>query len=627
MSMVRHTLRHTATVLVLFPACLLLVCCATWTPPGLISADSGAELFVTSEIDQVSADSSVNLYRARWGRRIFTDQRFSWATVPDRFRGGYAVSTTLEREAPLRVRFETSGFVYAVLWKWDYGFLPHLPETLGHDIEGWHLVEEDAARVSGAPEPFRSLSLYRMPVAAGVREIPVRSYVGQWVIVGFEQSDEAVVGSSVGSPRIAGALTRHNVVRPSTEVTVSGVTGLREVRIYRNGEPVSTWDGPDLTTPQTPGRYALHVVGRNGTATIPMTVGFPLSDAPGWEPSFFPIHFYTGWGYTGVFQPNPAMRRELEILAMVELGANTFFVSRDEELLDALGVRRILNVRRDTRYIAREIDDTEAVAQRFRYVVDQLEPFDPSVLGLYVEDEPPETADANLRIFEAERLAVVPGIELLYTIHGAGLAQRWNEIGTTTRMVRSYPIRKRRRRDIVASVMDELAGRLSAAQTDSGAGRLWLVAQSFGDLGIPCLWDLPTPTQMRLMINLSLGRGMRALTYFCFDSSPRAREWLVGLAVWPFVPQSDLYEEVGRLNRRIADLAPVITELEWIKGVATSDPMIDVQLLRHGDESEYVWITNLDTTNGISAEVDLGELSGPVAVTLDAGDGILLPLR
>ena len=157
-------------------------------------------------------------------------------------------------------------------------------------------------------------------------------------------------------------------------------------------------------------------------------------------------------------------------------------------------------------------------------------------------------------------------------------------------------------------------------------GRLWLVAQSFGDMGKPDLWDVPTPAEMRLMINLALARGTRGLTYFCYDSSPRAKEWLEGLAVWPFVPANELYHEVGRINRRVASLAPTITDLRWVEEAGQPAQRFDVQLLVDGAGQPYAWITNLDTQHAAEGTITMGAEYEPVSVELAPGDGVLVRL-
>ena len=117
--------------------------------------------------------------------------------------------TALNRSEPLTVTAHPPVRVYALLWRWDYGFLSNHPSGDGGNVDGWTLERLDGARVAGAPEPFATLPLYSRELLAGTHRLPVSSYYGQWIYVGIREIGSAVpVGGTILSATIPEGVTR-----------------------------------------------------------------------------------------------------------------------------------------------------------------------------------------------------------------------------------------------------------------------------------------------------------------------------------------------------------------------------------------------------------------------------------
>jgi len=101
---------------------------------------------------------NVEIYRYEPGQRLFRGKRFRPDRWPDIVweqppQSSVGIRTELNRAEPLILRTERSGYLYAVLWKWDFGFLPHGPKSLT-DLNGWELVAPAGQAKVKAPAPF-----------------------------------------------------------------------------------------------------------------------------------------------------------------------------------------------------------------------------------------------------------------------------------------------------------------------------------------------------------------------------------------------------------------------------------------------------------------------------------------
>jgi hypothetical protein len=203
-------------------------------------------------------------------------------------------------------------------------------------------------------------------------------------------------------------------------------------------------------------------------------------------------------------------------------------------------------------------------------------------------------------------------------------------------MIRSYPVssrekrEKRGERDPITAIRRYVADSLVTFQSLTQETPLWLVIQSFGDEmnnGVPKHWNVPTANQLRLMVNLSLGRGLKALTYFCWKSGPTGPENIVAVARYPYIPQDDLYGEVCRLNAKINALGPLLASLKWVKQIPQQTDTFDVQLLEAPNGRQFVWVTNWSYDKKASGKISLPGGSEAVSVSLDPGDSKMIELR
>ena len=612
-----------------------------WLHGGLVAAADLAAGHLMVEDAEV--------YRLAPGERLFASLDFQWDQVPPGLEGSAAVRVELERTRPLAVQTTRPGRLLAVLWRWDYGFLEHGAQPLS-DLNGWNLVEDQAGGIRDASPPFSSLPLYSFQVEPGRHELNLTEYFGQWVPVGFEA--DAQVGSTAFAPAVelTGSKTRHHVYFPGDNVVLNSDTPITGSKLYRKGELVSQADGDQFPAPAKPGRYWLQINFEDGSRIEPLTVGYGPVEQIGWPESFFPIGFY---GVQGApTNPNPKRLAELSAVAQFELGSNTFRtpnrtkvntggslsseVLEVEAFIDAIGARRIISMSQ-VRWCVREVEsesrgvDVAMWEIKFNGAPTPNAPFWPNTLGFYVEDETPLKYAYRLGAIESEFQKTYPQLHLLYCLGGAAHAWEdaavWRVAGSSVHMARSYPVRKGRDADgIIQRIRIELTDAITTWRTSNPEARFWLVPQVFGTGVRPPIWDPPTATQIRLMINLALARGTRGLTYFGFGSTPNGAEDLNGISRFPFVPTDDRYEEVGRINHKIATMSETLASLRWVRDIAQPNAEFDVQLLKHTDGREFVWITNWSYLEAREGTVDLRRNLAPINVSLAPGDSKLVDL-
>jgi hypothetical protein len=603
---------------------LLVAACSGFRPGGPKPGD----MTLVPQTSVGSADTETEVYALSKGQRLFSNEQFRWEKPPAEFNGWHAVRVDLNRTAPLRLRFGSAGMLYAVLWRWDYGFLPAMPDGIRDTLNGWTLVRDNGGRIRQAPEPFASVPLYMRNVGKGEREIDLADYVGQWVIVGFTPSES--IQEEVGAPgriTLRGTRTRHNICSHTDQVSVESSPQPVGFDLYRRGVKWGSGNGTILTVPREPGRYALRLHFVGAERTVPLTVGYGRPEKIGWEKGFFPIHFYNGWSYGGLFFPNAKLLGDIQTVAMFELGANTFFVTNRNEIADALGAKSILLVRDKISPIARATANDGVTEARFKAFLDELGPLPATTLGLYVEDEPPLEAAHALSLLEGIVRLRDPDLRLLYTLQGDKSVQMWRIADSSVRMTRSYPITKGRRADIRHGIKEDLADFLLLCQRGGQTSPLWLVAQSFGDQGRPNIWDPPTPAQLRLMVSLALARATKGLTYFVYDSSPGGRENLTALARWPFIPQDDMYSEVGLINARIIAHRDFLSSTQWVADASRPEDDFDIQILKTSQEKYYAWITNWDTEKSVTGILALPQLIEKVSVSLEPAGSLIVDLQ
>ena len=563
-------------------------------------------------------------YRFGWGSRAFIDQSYTWRRLPSELRGSTAWRDSFDSLQEITITVSESGWLYAALWRWDFGFLEQLPAELQLQWAGWRRVSGAACRLGGVPEPFRTLPVYRCFIPPGQTAIDIDAYIGKWIPIAF------LAGSGEGESRpilhgtdfgIEGTATAHNVCRPGAAIHVTSPWSGPRVTVFRDRSVVMSPSRASFDAPMAPGRYCVAVENGEEVRVLPLTVGFDPPASSGWERGFFPILFYQGWGYLGEFRPRKAALQELEALSMMDLGANTFYGRDKPDFADQLDARKLLTIRSETRTLVRDVKDEQSALMRFTGLLASLAPLSPTTLGLYVEDEPKPEYAKRLGAFEAIATRILPGLDLIYTVHGPNAVDIWKTADSAVRMVRSYPIRKRLGDRLPDQIRRELSEYLLSSQKVGQGTPLWLVAQSFGDHGRPNLWDVPTAAQMRLMISVALARGVKGITYFCYDSSREGRELLEGIVSWPFIAENGLYQEIKNINAAISEHRGLLYGQTWMESLDSGVDRLDTQLLQQPDGRRIVWVTNLDYENRVERDILLPPMAGTLNLDLPPGGG------
>ncbi|MGI9610107.1 MAG: hypothetical protein ACR2NL_07410, partial [Acidimicrobiia bacterium] len=490
------------------------------------------------------------------GRSLFAapDDHLRWENgrLPDFDR--FVAVADLNRADPLVVTSRLPGLLYAILWRWDFGMLDTDPQSMP-TLHGWELVDADAGRVMDFGPPLSPVPLYRRSMGAGRHEVTIGEYLGQWVLVGFEEHSEA--GAQIRPlPEITlvGGRTRHNVFDPGANVQVKAARTVLGIRLCRKGEAAQSVSLDSFRAPAEPGRYWLEVNLDSGTRFIPLTVGYGPVSEPGWRTDrLFPIHAY-GSGYAQ--NANPAIVSDLTVLAQLDLGLNTFFVSRGKkapppqpELIDAIGGRRFYSTRNFTRYAVRQVEEDDSALRVFFWSLGQF-PSAKNVLGYYAEDEPPSETSRRMGLIERKFADDFRGsdLRLLYCLVSGG-TEYWQAANTSAGMFRAYPFYKNIVDDVPAMrsyVQRTLIDGIANWRKHAPDRPVWVIVQAFGDP----TWEVPSAAQVRLLCNLALARGIDGLTYFSWGHGMPIH----GLARWPHVPADERYAEVGRINHRIRAL-------------------------------------------------------------------------
>ena len=563
------------------------------------------------------------------GRSLFNepDDHIRWndAVIPD--INCFVAVTGLNRVEPLVVTNANAGYLYALLWRWDFGIVAHDWSPIP-SLHGWTLVEADGGEVLNFFAPVSPLPLYRRPISAGTHNVNVtEDFGGQWILVGFVEDATAVGTTDLSTAQLAGGATKYNVFDPGESVQVNSADTIFAMRLCQNHEPNQVVTVNPFLAPERSGRYWLELDFANGTRIMPLTVGLGAPDHAGWHgDDFFPIHFY-GAG-AGQHNVNPDLAADMSVLAQFDLGVNTFFVNRndtqgmmDTSLIDALGCRRLYNTVNYSRYYIRDVaDDNQAVEG----VMWSLELFDAeaeNAIGFYIEDEPPVDTAARMALIEFRFASDYAGTDLplLYCLNHGNLTY-WQGANTTTGSFRAYPFYESEIGDIPAmqqQVDDKLLTGIDNWRSFKPNDPLWLTTQAFGDP----TWAVPTAEQVRVQVNLALARGVDALTHFGWAYE---QVLVKGVSLWPYIPVDDRYAELGALHAKIDALE--LHKWSWVMNVPQADPDFDVQVLTNAQGGPVAWITNRDWTTVSNGTVDLPGFSEPHAVSLDPGDSEIVSL-
>ena len=588
-------------------------------------------------------------YALQPGEKIFDDRQFVWEEVSRSFKGRSAIRHKLNGLEPLTVEVKGPGRLLALLWVWDFGFIGDGPQP-AKNINGWELVDANAAEARGYP---RMLGLYAKQMCAGDTTVNLKSYFGQWIVVGFEPADSVGHWRALNAPALtlADARTRHNIVDPEQKVTLQsapdaqlddpdaaprGVRGqgspvaeraVYVCELYDEGERLlavehsgqALRDGIEFTAPKRPGRYWLQV-GRKAASdrtVLPLTVALPPIEKYASLENTFSVSSWVRGGEEKPICPDMSVWGELDVLDQLELGINTFFVGHDAPLVNALNGRKIGSAGNTKYALSKGAEDPAGCAGTVMWLLGQNAPYGPEVLGIYVADEPLNNDELFQNIealYRKDGKRIVKGDRplphLLYCMISYGnstLPDFWKKSESTARMARMYPILGRGRSGRSLAPIASYLGWIEQLQGYGGNipdAPFILVMQTFGQY---LLWSRPTGGQIRLMANLAVSRGVKGLSYYCYGTN-KNKDWN-GIVNYPFLPKDDRYEAVKRLGRRLTDLGEILPRLKWVGGIEQKDVLFDVQYLTDDiDGAEYIWVTNWDFVKAHEGQVVVDRL-------------------
>jgi len=558
------------------------------------------------------------LYRLQRGEPVFADREFVFSQIAAKLEGQTAVRNELAGLEPLEVAVKGPGRLLALLWVWDFGFMSDGPPQASN-INGWRLLDPQAARVEGYPQP---LGLYARQIPAEETAVNLKEYFGQWIIVEFVRgTGESQDKDGPMALMLPGAKTRHNILDPGREATLRAAPDSRlhdadrvTCELFDEGECVSRFGGSgqalkdqgiNFTLPERPGRYWLQieVPGSSTKTVLPLTVALPPIENYAAMEGFFPVNTWVTISGTPEqpFSPHEKLTGELATIDQVELGVNTFWAGIDAPFIEALNGRKIVSAR--STYINRTIaaEDPKRAAGMMLSELRALLPYPPDVLAISIADEPLMARAGYFKLVEegyrneASTIAKSsgrPAPPLLYCLDGQPADECnsfWAVAGSAIRQSRIYPIRKNTSGGL-AGLTQIINYGIKVAQIAPRQEEIpyWLILQAFGQER----WAVPTGGQVRLMVNMALARGIKGLSYFGYGH--HMRFGIYGMVDYPFLPNDDRYAAVKTLGRKLWELRDLLPQLHYRRSVAQRDKLFDVQHLTDAEGADYLWVTNLD---------------------------------
>jgi len=171
--------------------------------------------------------------------------------------------------------------------------------------------------------------------------------------------------------------------------------------------------------------------------------------------------------------------------------------------------------------------------------------------------------------------------------------------------------------------IDAFLHHIETARAIAGEKPVWLVVQAFSN---NLQWRMPIFEEIRAMVYLALGRGVRGIIYFCYQSTDFG-EQLRGLLDTSGQPTAN-YERTTELHR---SLEPIKTALLWSHPVGMSIGVqdgFDATAFRHELGFHYVMVVNRDVLNRRTATVEIPSSSLPgVEAVFDEATGEAIPFE
>ena len=619
---------------------------------NLIVTASGNELNDKQNIcfnPDLKIDSSkIGLYFAATKLRIFDNKAFAWEKLPEDLIQKKFIRLPLNYAGSLNISAKQTGWLYAFLWVWDYGFLNHLPKNTS--LNGWEPVIGKSASFD---KELPALNLYRRPLLKGLNKIKICDFFGQWLLTEFK-SAEITNQASANYAAISGGKTRYNIFNPGAKIIIQ--TSDSDYRLFRNKKSVKTkiLEQTDkqitMRAPNKPGRYVLKI----SNSVLPITISYPPGNKA-LNTNFFPVQMWNGWGCETRYNLNPKYFNDLSVLFKFEQGCNTFFLNcgkdffrrrKSKSLQENLNCALIVTIRQILKYPLNMHSKSPQKSQNtyswiiksLKGAIDSKHISGDNIFGVYVADEPREKELEGLKKFKDAYLK----FQLPYYLLFCTLGQKnksWQTLSPKFRVGRIYPIRRKYkiREEWVKHYISALDNWQNEYSTP-----LMFTAQTFGDYNNPKklhLWHYPSSAEVKLMLNLALARGVKGLSYFCQETNRNSREGLKCIVKYPYVTEK-MFQGFKTFSEFLKKIAQLLPHLKWNKKSQTTFEKFDIQYLTDKrTKDKYIFICNTDVNNshtyklqlikGLRSQFSCGDnkvkITGDyVEVTLGPGNAIVL---
>jgi hypothetical protein len=253
--------------------------------------------------------------------------------------------------------------------------------------------------------------------------------------------------------------------------------------------------------------------------------------------------------------------------------------------------------------------------------IDALKNNKNSILGYYMADEPPVCAADNLALVNRFYKSFDSDIPALSCFLGLpAIKLLCQKVKPSVLLIDVYPLRedspvgdlKMRGHHLPEMDMTEYIDKAR----DCLPGRpLWVAVQAFGSAmnGKPH-FRLPEPVEIRAMVYSAIAHGAKGIIYFLYESKKagaKKGESLIGL-IGPDGKATPNWKEVGRINKELNFLSPLLLNLNIRKNIASASENADVQTFCDSENNIYLILVNRDVTAAkeISVKIENEKLGG-----------------
>lgn len=262
------------------------------------------------------------------------------------------------------------------------------------------------------------------------------------------------------------------------------------------------------------------------------------------------------------------------------------------------------------------ITDKQALFERMAEIVKPLKKHK-SLFAYQIIDEPPAELFEKWNLHKQVLQELDPARPAFSALCFESDLPRTSALGTQMLVYDAYPLTK-------ASIPGEYDFRNWIALMDklnfhasNNDIPYWIVVQSFAR---PAGHRFPTEAELRLFTYLPIAHNCKGVFFFLYNSMTQS-EKLQGV-VDTELKSRPIWATVGRLSAELKKLGPILLDIQPTESFATAGDNIDVQCFKGSNDAGYIFVSNLDVTKPVTANVELYDVSIKHAVNVLDGNSL-----